>query len=366
MAKYGVFSTKMRACLGVLSLLTVLVLGACASDTSDQAAEAPRLAVLQDLFTEQGSTHFVGTQENPLFTTGTPLLTDDRLYFPDYLGHKVLIYDQAGAYLTQWGTEGEGPGEFQMPYSIAVDHQGNIYINDRGNQRVQIFDPLGTLLRTVATPGQNEHIFVSRQESATITVLGVARCGAKPCLMQEYDSDTGRRRKIFAEFDEKTIYLHSWVATHDRDRRLYIANVLTPVIEVYSAKGKRQRVIELASPSMIPVDASQISDNPFEQVKWFKTNQYTMLASLSVHDDYIFVQHRRKNLPGQGEFVLDVYGLDGTLKFFGVETTGYLASVEGDTFYFVDRDERDYGSVTISKYVLESRLALLAQSQNGG
>ncbi len=83
-----------------------------------------------------------------------------------------------------------------------------------------------------------------------------------------------------------------------------------------------------------------------------KTNQYTSLASLTVSDGYVFVQHRRKNFPNQPEFVLDIYDLEGHLRFFGLETPGYLVSVNGHTYNFVDKDERDYGSITIGQYVL--------------
>ena len=39
------------------------------------------------------------------------------------------------------GTRGNGPGQFSTPHTIANDAKGNIYVGDRGNQRIQVFDP---------------------------------------------------------------------------------------------------------------------------------------------------------------------------------------------------------------------------------
>jgi DNA-binding beta-propeller fold protein YncE len=47
------------------------------------------------------------------------------------------------------GEPGNGPGQLQTPHSIAADNQGNIYVADRGNRRIQVFDGEGKLLRMI-------------------------------------------------------------------------------------------------------------------------------------------------------------------------------------------------------------------------
>jgi DNA-binding beta-propeller fold protein YncE len=39
-----------------------------------------------------------------------------------------------------WGKHGKGPGEFNLVHTIAADAQGNIYVGDRTNRRIQVFD----------------------------------------------------------------------------------------------------------------------------------------------------------------------------------------------------------------------------------
>ena len=45
-----------------------------------------------------------------------------------------------GNYLTQWGSDGSGNGQFEYPDGIAVDSSNNVYVTDDGNNRVEKFD----------------------------------------------------------------------------------------------------------------------------------------------------------------------------------------------------------------------------------
>lgn len=63
------------------------------------------------------------------------------LFVADGYGNsRVVHYSKDGEYLGQWGTKGSGDGEFNLVHDIAFDSQGRIYVADRLNQRVQIFD----------------------------------------------------------------------------------------------------------------------------------------------------------------------------------------------------------------------------------
>jgi DNA-binding beta-propeller fold protein YncE len=51
---------------------------------------------------------------------------------------------QPPVYITQWGTNGTGNGQFSWPYGVAVDGSGNVYVSDWGNGRIQKFTSTGT------------------------------------------------------------------------------------------------------------------------------------------------------------------------------------------------------------------------------
>lgn len=59
-----------------------------------------------------------------------------------YVNSRVIKYDKNGKFLTQIGGKdpGEGPGQFNLVHAVAVDKQGRLYVADRGNHRIQIFD----------------------------------------------------------------------------------------------------------------------------------------------------------------------------------------------------------------------------------
>ena len=52
-------------------------------------------------------------------------------------------FDPSGRLLRSWGTSGSGPGEFNLPHNICCDKDGWLYVADRENSRIQIFDSLG-------------------------------------------------------------------------------------------------------------------------------------------------------------------------------------------------------------------------------
>ena len=71
-------------------------------------------------------------------------------YFSDgYVNSRVAKVDKNGNWLKSWGERGDKPGEFNTPHTIAADAQGNIYVGDRGNGRIQVFDGDGKFLREI-------------------------------------------------------------------------------------------------------------------------------------------------------------------------------------------------------------------------
>jgi DNA-binding beta-propeller fold protein YncE len=70
------------------------------------------------------------------------------LYVTDgYGGARVVKFSRDGKYLLEWGKRGTGPGEFGLPHNVVVDAKGLVYVTDRDNQRIQIFDANGKFLR---------------------------------------------------------------------------------------------------------------------------------------------------------------------------------------------------------------------------
>jgi hypothetical protein len=66
-----------------------------------------------------------------------------------YVNSRIAKVDKDGNWLKSWGEPGDQPGQFNTPHSIALDAQGNVYVADRGNRRIQVFDGDGKFLRQI-------------------------------------------------------------------------------------------------------------------------------------------------------------------------------------------------------------------------
>ena len=83
--------------------------------------------------------------------------SDDNIYISDgYTNSRVAKYDKHGAWITSWGSRGSGgphadenPGQFNTPHNIAIDRQNQIFVADRGNRRIQVFDTEGRFQRMI-------------------------------------------------------------------------------------------------------------------------------------------------------------------------------------------------------------------------
>ena len=73
----------------------------------------------------------------------------DTFISDGYINSRVAKIDKNGDWVKSWGDPGAQPGQFNTPHSIAADAQGNIYVADRGNRRIQVFDSDGKFLRQI-------------------------------------------------------------------------------------------------------------------------------------------------------------------------------------------------------------------------
>jgi peptidylamidoglycolate lyase len=73
--------------------------------------------------------------------------SDGGIYVSDgYGNNRVVHYDAMGRFVKSWGLLGVERGQFSLPHSIAVDSKDRVYVADRNNVRVQVFDRTGALL----------------------------------------------------------------------------------------------------------------------------------------------------------------------------------------------------------------------------
>lgn len=81
---------------------------------------------------------------------------DGNLYVSDALNFRVQVFDRGGKFVRAIGKQGDGPGTFARPKGIAVDSEGHLYVADAAFNNIQIFDAEGRLLLPFAQMGRGE------------------------------------------------------------------------------------------------------------------------------------------------------------------------------------------------------------------
>ena len=113
-------------------------------------------------------------QQSDLFQRPTDVAWDSAgdIYVADGYGNsRVAKFDKNGKFIKSWGSTGSANGQFNTVHGIAVDAQGNVYVADSGNKRIQVFDSEGTFKTQYAnvgapaaiciTPGAHQYLYSS-------------------------------------------------------------------------------------------------------------------------------------------------------------------------------------------------------------
>ena len=101
---------------------------------------------------------------------------EGNVYVTDTMNNRVQIFDADGKFISMFGKQGDGPGDFARPKGIAIDSDGHIWVADAFQNRVQIFDREGHLLAFFGSggtlPGQfgvPAGVYVDKQNRAFVT-----------------------------------------------------------------------------------------------------------------------------------------------------------------------------------------------------
>lgn len=84
---------------------------------------------------------------------------------------RVLKFTKDGKFIKEWGGKGKGPGQFSTPHTLAFDSRGRLFVGDRGNNRIQIFDQEGRFLEQYTQFGGPSGIAITADDTLVATDL---------------------------------------------------------------------------------------------------------------------------------------------------------------------------------------------------
>jgi len=107
--------------------------------------DADTYKVLRTIGTS-GRRHTLTDPGNFSQPTNAAVDSEGNLYVTDTLNNRVEIFDPEGNFISEFGKAGDGPGHFARPKGIALDRDDHIWVVDEVQSRVQVFDREGRLL----------------------------------------------------------------------------------------------------------------------------------------------------------------------------------------------------------------------------
>jgi hypothetical protein len=133
--------------------------------------------------------------------THVALAADGSLYITDGYGNtRVHRFTADGRHLGSWGEPGTDPGQFNLPHHVGVDRQGRVYVADRENFRVQIFDAGGRYLAQWNNLYRPCGLYVDRQGDQDRIYIGELCCSVS---VSEGIQNLGGRLQIFTPAGER-------------------------------------------------------------------------------------------------------------------------------------------------------------------
>jgi DNA-binding beta-propeller fold protein YncE len=168
-----------------------------------------------------------------------------NIYVPDTYNHRIQKFDGNGKFLTKWGNEGAGDGQFHEPAQIVLDSQNNLYVSDLSVKdvtgRIQKFDPNGKFLGSYRNEGSGDGQFMVGWASALDKQDNLYVTDVMNFRLQVFDSNWKFLRKMGGLGDGDGQFHEPTCLAVDSKGNIYAGDSNPEVgsrIQIFSPTGK--------------------------------------------------------------------------------------------------------------------------------
>ena len=159
---------------------------------------------------------------------------EGNLYVSDFDNNRLEKFSGDGEFIAKWGTSGNGDGEFNKPSGLAIFNQ-QLFVVDSGNNRVQVFDLTGNYLRGFGEWGRDDGKLCSPVGIA-IDSVGHIYISSVECKRVQKFNLAGTFDKVVVEAKDSMFVPYGIAATPDN--HLLIADIAANLIQKYDSDGK--------------------------------------------------------------------------------------------------------------------------------
>jgi peptidylamidoglycolate lyase len=165
--------------------------------------------------------------------TAVSFMPDGSFYVSDgYQNSRVVKFDAAGVYQFHWGSKGTGDGQFNLVHDVALDGRGRVYVADRLNNRVQVFDLNGKFLTKWVGHGSPWGLAFAEKENAMYMCDGVNNRIIKLNLDGQIQGVLSGYGKVQGRLD----FPHHMAV--DSEGSIYVAEIKNWRVQKFSVSGR--------------------------------------------------------------------------------------------------------------------------------
>jgi hypothetical protein len=128
-----------------------------------------------------------------LGTTDITFAANERIFISDgYANARILEYTANGRKVREWGSAGNGPGQFHLPHAVVVDENNILYVADRENGRIEKFDLDGKFLGEIPNLGRTYSLKLGANGTLWAGMQPLNEAPGSPGWIVRLDRETGK------------------------------------------------------------------------------------------------------------------------------------------------------------------------------
>ncbi|MHA1919666.1 MAG: 6-bladed beta-propeller [Promethearchaeota archaeon] len=247
----------------------------------------------------------------------------------------IDVYDNSGKFLFDFGRKGQGPDEFQALTCVAVDREGNIWINDGNHKSLKIFFKDGKFMKEILLPDEIKPLYMQKMVFNTEDVLYILCSSNKgEIFIFKYDTKDFKSILIYNKKRRMKVSFVYFIPDFalDEEGNVYITDSFEYKVYKYSKEGALIKTFENKKAKKEAIDKKDfnIFDNNMKIIRYpgyreilnqlkGQSRYFPVIFGINIDQGLMYVWTSRRN---GAMYIIDVYDLNfckvGTACYFNL------------------------------------------------